>query len=171
MTGLELRAAASLAGIFALRMLGLFMIMPVFAVFAKTLPDGNNTQLVAFAIGVYGLTQAVLYIPYGWLSDRFGRKPVIVTGLVIFAVGSLVAAFSHSVAGIAIGRAIQGAGAISSAVIAFVADLTREEHRTKAMAMIGGSIGVSFAVAIVSAPIIFRWVGMPGMFQIGRAHV
>jgi len=164
MNGLELRAAASLAGIFALRMLGLFMIMPVFAVFAKTLPDGNNTQLVAFAIGVYGLTQAVLYIPYGWLSDRFGRKPVIVTGLVIFAVGSLVAAFSHSVAGIAVGRAIQGAGAISSAVIAFVADLTREEHRTKAMAMIGGSIGLSFAVAIVSAPVIFRWVGMPGMF-------
>lgn len=165
MTPLELRASASLAGIFALRMLGLFLIMPVFSVFAQTLPGGNNTFLIGLAIGIYGLTQSLLYIPYGWASDRLGRKPVIVFGLIIFAIGSLVAAMSHDITWIIVGRAIQGAGAISSAVMACVADLTSDANRTKAMAMIGGSIGLSFAVAIVCAPILYHWLGMSGLFS------
>lgn len=164
MTPLERRASASLAAIFALRMLGLFLIMPVFTVYAKTVPGGNNTILIGLAIGIYGLTQALLYIPYGWLSDRLGRKPVIVFGLVVFALGSFIAAFSHDILWIIVGRAVQGAGAISSAVIALVADLTSEAHRTKAMAMIGGSIGMSFAVAIVAAPTVYHWLGMGGLF-------
>ncbi len=164
MTPSERRASASLAAIFALRMLGLFLIMPVFTVYAKTVPGGNNTVLIGLAIGIYGFTQALLYIPYGWLSDRLGRKPVIVFGLVIFALGSFVAALSHDILWIIVGRAIQGAGAISSAVIALVADLTSEAHRTKAMAMIGGSIGMSFALAIVAAPTVYHWLGMGGLF-------
>ncbi|WP_425495777.1 MFS transporter [Pandoraea bronchicola] len=165
MTPLEVRASASLAGIFALRMLGLFLIMPVFSVFAQTIPGGNNTFLVGLAIGIYGLTQSLLYIPYGWASDRLGRKPVIIFGLVVFAIGSLVAALAHDLTWIIVGRAIQGAGAISSAVMACVADLTSDENRTKAMAMIGGSIGVSFAVAIVCAPFLYHWLGMSGLFS------
>jgi len=164
MSATEIRATASLAAIFALRMLGLFMIMPVFSVYAKTVPGGDNALLVGLAIGIYGLTQSLLYIPYGWASDKLGRKPVIVFGLILFAVGSLVAAFAHDMLWIIIGRAIQGAGAISSAVTAFIADLTSEANRTKAMAMVGGSIGVSFAVAIIAAPIVFRWIGMSGLF-------
>nr|WP_150697999.1 MFS transporter [Pandoraea terrae] len=165
MSALEVRASASLAAIFALRMLGLFLIMPVFSVFAQTLPGGNDTFLVGLAIGIYGLTQSLLYIPYGWASDRLGRKPVIIFGLIVFAIGSLVAALSHDLYWIIVGRAIQGAGAISSAVMACVADLTSEANRTKAMAMIGGSIGVSFALAIVSAPSLYHWLGMSGLFS------
>lgn len=164
MTPLEIRASASLAAIFALRMLGLFLIMPVFSVFAQTIPGGNNTFLVGLAIGIYGLTQSLLYIPYGWASDRLGRKPVIIFGLIVFAIGSVVAATSHDLTWIIVGRAIQGAGAISSAVMACVADLTSDANRTKAMAMIGGSIGISFAVAIVCAPFLYHWVGMSGLF-------
>ena len=164
MSAPEIRATASLAAIFALRMLGLFMIMPVFSVYAKTVPGGDNALLVGLAIGIYGLTQSLLYIPYGWASDKLGRKPVIIAGLVLFAVGSLVAAFAHDMVWIIVGRAIQGAGAISSAVTAFIADLTSEANRTKAMAMVGASIGVSFAVAIIAAPIVFRWIGMSGLF-------
>jgi MFS family permease len=164
MSASEIRATASLAAIFALRMLGLFMIMPVFSVYAKTVPGGDNALLVGLAIGIYGLTQSLLYIPYGWASDKLGRKPVIIAGLVLFALGSLVAALAHDMLWIIIGRAIQGAGAISSAVTAFIADLTSEANRTKAMAMVGGSIGVSFAVAIIAAPIVFRWIGMSGLF-------
>jgi MFS family permease len=165
MSAPELRATVSLAAIFALRMLGLFMIMPVFSVYAKTIPGGGNAVLVGLAIGIYGLTQSLLYIPYGWASDYLGRKPVIVVGLVLFALGSLVAALAHDLQWIIVGRAIQGAGAISSAVTAFIADLTREENRTKAMAMVGGSIGISFAIAIIVAPIVFRWIGMSGLFS------
>jgi MFS family permease len=166
MSAPELRATASLAAIFALRMLGLFMIMPVFSVYAKTIPGGDNVLLVGLALGAYGVTQSLLYIFYGWVSDKIGRKPVIVTGLVIFALGSFVAAFAHDITWIIVGRVIQGMGAVSSAVLAFVADLTSEENRTKAMAMVGGSIGISFAVAIVGAPIVFQWVGMSGLFAI-----
>ncbi len=166
MTAPELRATVSLAAIFALRMLGLFMIMPVFSIYAKTIPGGDNVLLVGIALGAYGATQSLLYIFYGWVSDRVGRKPVIATGLAIFAIGSFVAAFGHDIAWVIVGRVIQGMGAISSAVIAFIADLTAEEHRTKAMAMVGGSIGVSFAVAIVGAPIVFHWVGMSGLFSL-----
>ncbi|WP_110858018.1 MFS transporter, partial [Paraburkholderia silvatlantica] len=166
MSAPELRATVSLAAIFALRMLGLFMIMPVFSVYAKTIPGGDNLLLVGIALGAYGVTQSLLYIFYGWVSDRVGRKPVIATGLVIFAIGSFVAAGAHDMVWIIVGRVIQGMGAVSSAVLAFIADLTAEEHRTKAMAMVGGSIGMSFAVAIVGAPIVFHWVGMSGLFAL-----
>jgi MFS family permease len=162
----ELRATISLSAIFALRMLGLFMIMPVFSIFAKTIPGGDSPTLVGLAIGIYGLTQSALYIPYGIASDRFGRKPVIVFGLVVFALGSAVAALAHDIHWIVVGRVIQGAGAVSSAVIAFLADLTSEENRTKAMAVMGGSIGLSFAVAIVCAPLVFHWIGMSGLFSV-----
>jgi MFS family permease len=162
----EMRATVSLAAIFALRMLGLFMIMPVFSIYAKTIPGGDNVFLVGIALGAYGVTQSMLYIFYGWVSDKLGRKPVIAFGLVVFAIGSFVAAAGHSMAWIIAGRVIQGMGAVSSAVIAFIADLTQEENRTKAMAMVGGSIGVSFAVAIVGAPIVFHWVGMSGLFTV-----
>ncbi|MFP4827726.1 MFS transporter [Paraburkholderia sp. BR10879] len=166
MSAPELRATVSLAAIFALRMLGLFMIMPVFSVYAKTIPGGDNLLLVGIALGAYGVTQSLLYIFYGWVSDMVGRKPVIATGLVIFAIGSFVAAGAHDMVWIIVGRVIQGMGAVSSAVLAFIADLTAEEHRTKAMAMVGGSIGMSFAVAIVGAPIVFHWVGMSGLFAL-----
>ncbi|MEA3123620.1 MAG: hypothetical protein QOD67_639 [Caballeronia sp.] len=162
----ELRATVSLAAIFALRMLGLFMIMPVFSIYAKTIPGGDNVLLVGIALGAYGVTQSLLYIFYGWVSDKLGRKPVIAFGLIVFAIGSFVAAVGHSMTWIIVGRVIQGMGAVSSAVIAFIADLTTEENRTKAMAIVGASIGVSFAVAIVGAPIVFEWVGMSGLFTL-----
>ncbi len=166
MSAAEWRATVSLAAIFALRMLGLFMIMPVFSVYAKTIPGGSDVLLVGIALGAYGVTQSLLYIFYGWASDRIGRKPVIAAGLVIFAIGSFVAADAHNIYWVIVGRVIQGMGAVSSAVLAFIADLTSEQNRTKAMAMVGGSIGLSFAVAIVGAPIVFQWVGMSGLFTI-----
>ena len=160
----ERRAGASLASIFALRMLGLFLILPVFSVYAKTLPGGDNLAMVGFALGAYGLTQAFFQIPYGIASDLFGRKLVIVVGLLIFALGSFVAAWAPDMNWIIVGRVLQGAGAISAAVTALAADLTREEHRTKVMAMIGSSIGLVFALSLVGAPILYGWIGMSGLF-------
>ena len=164
MTPEERRAGASLASIFALRMLGLFLILPVFAVYARTLPGGDNLALVGFALGAYGLTQAVFQIPYGIASDLWGRKRVIAAGLVLFAFGSFVAAAAPDMHWIIAGRVLQGAGAISAAVTALAADLTREEHRTKVMAMIGSSIGLVFAISLVGAPVLYGIIGMPGLF-------
>ena len=157
------RATVSLALIFASRMLGLFMIYPVFAVYARDLP-GSTPTLIGLALGIYGLAQAVLQIPLGWLSDRVGRRPVIAGGLVVFALGSVVAALSGSIYGIIAGRLLQGTGAIGSVILALTADLTRDQHRTRAMAVIGMSIGLSFAVAVVVGPMLEARVGVPGIF-------
>ena len=159
----ERRAALSLAGIFSLRMLGMFMILPVFALYADKL-EGATPAMIGLAIGAYGLTQAILQIPFGLLSDRIGRKPVIAAGLLLFVLGSVVAALSTNIYGIILGRAIQGSGAIAAAVMALAADLTREEQRTKAMAIIGMSIGFSFSVAMVAGPVLDHWVGLAGIF-------
>jgi len=166
MTRSEIRASSSLASIFALRMLGLFLILPVFAVHAKSLPGGDNATLVGLAMGMYGLTQSFGQIPLGIASDKYGRKPVIVFGLILFALGSFIAAAAHSVLWVIVGRAVQGAGAISAAITALVADSTREQHRTKAMAMIGGSIGLSFALSLVASPLLYRAIGMAGIFAL-----
>lgn len=164
MSPAERRAGISLASIFALRMLGLFLILPVFAVHAHGMPGGDNAALVGMAIGAYGLTQAFLQIPFGTASDRFGRKPVIIFGLVLFVIGSMVAALAEDVQMVIVGRVIQGAGAISAAVTALAADLTRDQHRTKVMAMIGSSIGLVFAVSMVAAPLLYSLIGMSGLF-------
>ena len=165
MNRLELRAALSLSSVYALRMLGLFMILPVFALYASEL-EGVTPTLTGLALGVYGLTQAILQIPAGLLSDRIGRKPVIIGGLLIFAIGSLVAALADSIYIVILGRALQGSGAIAAAVMALTADLTREEHRIKAMALIGMSIGLAFAAAMILGPVLNEWVGVPGIFWI-----
>ena len=162
---LEKRTAISLSLVFALRMLGLFMIMPVFAIYGQDL-IGYSPMWVGLAIGAYGLTQAVLQIPAGMLSDKFGRRPIIYIGLVVFAIGSLVAAYSESVYGVTLGRALQGGGAIASAVLALAADVTREEQRSKAMGMIGVSIGLAFAVSMVAGPVLAPIIGLKGLFLI-----
>ncbi len=164
----EARSALSMAGIYALRMLGLFMILPVFALYADKL-EGATPTLIGVAIGIYGMTQALLQIPYGLLSDRIGRKPVIIFGLVVFALGSVIAAGADSVYLVIAGRALQGAGAIAAAVMALTADLIREEHRVKAMAIIGMSIGASFALAMVLGPVLNTWIGVPGIFWLTAA--
>ena len=166
MTAAELRAGTSLAGIFGLRMLGLFLILPVFAVHAPTLSGGDNLVLVGVALGAYGLAQAFLQIPYGMASDRFGRKPVIAVGLVVFAAGSFLAASATDIWVAIAGRTLQGAGAISSVVVALAADLTREQHRGKTMAMVGATIGFTFALSLVAAPALYEWIGMGGLFSL-----
>lgn len=163
MSGVERRAAFSLAGIFSLRMLGLFMIYPVFALWARHLPDATE-RTIGLALGVYGLTQAIFQIPLGFLSDRLGRKRIIGGGLLVFALGSVIAAVSTSIDGIILGRLLQGAGAVGSATLALAADLTRKQVRTKAMAIIGMTIGLSFSVALVAGPILNSWIGVPGIF-------
>lgn len=159
----EKRAGYSLAIIYAVRMLGLFMILPVFAVFAEGLTD-STPVLAGIALGIYGLTQGLLQIPFGMLSDKLGRKPVIAAGLVIFALGSIVAAMSDSIYGIIMGRALQGSGAIAAALMALAADLSREEHRLKMMSFIGVSIGFAFAIAMVLGPLLNQYIGMTGLF-------
>lgn len=164
MTPAERRTGSVLAAIFGLRMLGLFLVLPVFSVLARDLPGGDDITLVGLALGAYGLTQAVLQIPFGLASDRWGRKPVIVAGLLLFAVGSFVAAAAPNILIMIIGRVLQGAGAISAAVSALAADLTREQHRTKVMAMIGASIGLVFAASLVIAPPLAAAIGLAGLF-------
>src|SRR5947207_8980642 len=166
MSAAELRAGVSLAGVFGLRMLGLFLILPVFAVHAAKLAGGDNLTLVGLALGAYGLSQAILQIPFGMASDRWGRKPIIYGGLVIFAAGSFVAAGANDIWMAIIGRTLQGAGAISSVVVALAADLTREQHRTKIMAMIGATIGFAFALSLVAAPLLYQGIGMGGLFTL-----
>ncbi|MDZ4097813.1 MAG: MFS transporter [Methylophilaceae bacterium] len=164
MSPLEVRASLSLASIYGLRMLGMFLILPIFSIYAETLPGGESHLLIGLALGAYGLTQAMFQLPFGMASDRFGRKRMIYIGLVLFVIGSLVAAFANDLFTIIFGRAIQGAGAVSAVVTALVADLTREEHRTKAMAMIGGTIGVTFAMSLILGPALNQWIGIPGIF-------
>ena len=166
MTPLEVRSSVSLALIFALRMLGLFLVLPVFALEARKYPGGDDAALVGLAMGIYGLTQGVLQIPFGVASDRFGRKPVMVAGLLIFAAGSALAGWAPTLPWLVAGRALQGAGAISAAVTALLADQTRDGVRTKAMAMVGASIGVMFAVSLVLSPLLNAWVGLHGLFLI-----
>jgi MFS family permease len=169
MSPAEIRAGLSLGSLFALRMLGLFLILPVFAVHAPKLAGGDDLTLVGLALGAYGLTQAFLQIPYGLAADRYGRKRVIVFGLVLFAAGSFVAATATDIYVTILGRAIQGAGAIAAAVMALAADLTREEHRTKTMAIIGASIGLMFALSLVAAPALYRAIDMAGIFALTGA--
>lgn len=161
----EWRASSSLAGVYALRMLGMFLVLPVLALYAATLPGTeDNKVLIGLAMGAYGLTQAVMQLPLGMASDRFGRKKVIYAGLLVFAAGSFMAAVANSLEMLVLARAVQGAGAVSAAVTALVADLTREEVRTRAMAMIGLSIGLTFSFSLAVAPLLTRWIGVSGLF-------
>lgn len=163
MSPLERRAAVGLASIYGLRMLGLFLILPVFAVYASHLPGVVSRTLVGIALGAYGLTQAILQLPFGILSDRYGRKKIIYFGLTLFAIGSFIAS-TNNIYWIILGRSIQGAGAISAALMALLADLTEESHRTKAFALVGSSIGGTFALSLIAGPLLYRTVGVPGMF-------
>ena len=168
MTAGERRAALSLSAVFSVRMLGLFMVMPTFALYAKEL-EGYTALLAGLAIGIYGLSQGLLQIPMGMLSDRIGRKPVIIGGLLIFAMGSVIAAMADSMYGVIAGRALQGTGAIASAIMALAADLTREDQRMKVMAIIGMSIGMSFALALIAGPILHGFFGVSGIFWVTAA--
>lgn len=163
MTPLEKRSISGLSSIFALRMLGLFMILPVFTLVADQYEDATP-MLIGLAIGAYGLTQALLQIPFGMLSDRIGRKRVITLGLLLFAAGSVVAALADSIYMVILGRLLQGSGAIAAAIMALTADLTRDEHRTKAMASIGISIGLSFSIALAAGAALEQWIGLSGIF-------
>ena len=166
MTPLERRSSFSLASIFALRMLGLFLILPVFAIEASKYPGGDDPALVGLAMGIYGLTQAVLQFPFGLASDRLGRKRVIIFGLLVFAAGSFLAALAPSLTWLAAGRALQGAGAVSAAVTALLADQTRDAVRTKSMALVGASIGLMFALSLVAAPLLVAYTGLSGLFAL-----
>ncbi len=166
MTPLERRASASLATIFALRMLGLFLVLPVFALEAARYPGGDDASLVGLAMGIYGLTQGLLQIPFGMASDRYGRKRVIILGLLVFAAGSFVAALAGSLTWLIIGRSLQGAGAVSAAVTALLADQTRDEVRTKAMALVGASIGLMFALSLLLAPLLVAEIRLAGLFAL-----
>lgn len=164
MNALEWRAVAALGMVYALRMIGMFMVLPVFALYARDLPGGASHLQVGLAVGIYGLTQALLQIPFGMASDRFGRKPVIFVGLAVFALGSVVAGHADSIDGVIAGRLLQGAGAVSSAVAALLADVTREQVRTTAMALLGAGMGLAFILALVLGPVVSLWIGVDGIF-------
>ena len=168
LSSIERRAVAALSGIFTLRMLGLFMFLPVFSLHAHEYA-GHTPLLIGVAIGIYGLTQGIFQIPFGILSDRLGRKPIIAAGLLIFAIGSVVAALADDIWGIVAGRALQGAGAVAAAVMALASDLTGEAHRTRVMAVIGASIGVAFALALVLGPVVTGVAGVAGLFWVTAA--
>lgn len=161
----EKRAVISLSSIMSLRMIGLFMVLPVFALYAAQLPYSTPT-LVGFAIGIYGLSQAIFQIPFGTLSDKFGRRPIITLGLIIFALGSFLAASAHTVFILILGRALQGMGAVGGTILAYIADLTRQEQRTKAMAIAGISIGASFSMALFIGPVLTHWIPINALFYI-----
>ena len=169
MTPTERRASASLGGIFALRMLGLFLVLPVFALEARRYPGGEDPLLLGLAMGIYGLTQGLLQLPFGMASDRFGRKRVIVLGLIVFALGSFWAAAATDLTHLLLGRSLQGAGAVSAAVTAMLADLTRDEVRTRAMAWLGSTIALMFALSLVVAPVLTVWIGFSGLFWLTGA--
>jgi len=162
----ELRSTLALAGIFGLRMLGLFLLLPVFSIHARGLPGGEQAFLVGLTLGIFNIVQACFHIPLGRLSDRIGRKPVVLWGLSLFIAGALISAAKDDLLWIAIGRGVMGAGAISAAVSAWVADLTREQVRTRAMALVGGSIALSFALSLVIAAPIYRVINLNGMFLV-----
>ena len=163
MNALERKTVLSLSSIYAFRMLGLFMILPIFSLYVNHFQQVSGT-MIGLALGIYGLTQALLQIPFGMTSDRIGRKPVIVFGLVLFVIGSIIAALAHSIEGIIIGRAIQGAGAVGSTLTALVADSTREDQRLKAMSLIGMTIGLSFVIAMIAGPVLNQFIGLSGIF-------
>lgn len=163
MTSLEKKATFSIASIYAFRMLGLFMILPVFSLYINDFKNATPVMM-GLALGIYGLTQGILQIPFGLCSDRIGRKPVIIFGLILFVIGSIVAAKSHSINMLILGRAIQGAGAIGSTLTALLADHTAEEHRLKAMSVLGMTIGFSFIIALMIGPVLNSWIGLSGIF-------
>jgi MFS family permease len=166
MTATERRASGSLAALVAARMLGLLLVLPVFALEAARYPGGDDPAMIGMAMGIYGLTQGILQIPFGLASDRFGRKRVIILGLLVFAVGSFVAAAAPTLGWLIVGRSLQGAGAVSAAVTALLADQTRDEVRTKAMALVGASIGLMFALSLVAAPLLAARIGLSGLFWV-----
>lgn len=165
LTKIEARAITGLAGLYGLRMLGLFMVLPVMPLLLLHY-EGAKPFIIGLAIGIYGFTQALFQLPYGWLSDKFGRKPLIYAGLLVFALGSMVAAMADSLLWLVIGRALQGAGAIASVLMALLADLTRDEKRTQAMATVGISIGLAFIVAMAAGPLLAGWIGLSGLFWV-----
>ncbi|MFA7438384.1 MFS transporter [Castellaniella sp.] len=164
LTPLERRSSISLALLFATRMLGLFLLTPIFAVAAQTLVGGHDPVRVGLALGAYGLTQAIMQIPLGMASDRYGRRPVIVFGMLLFVLGGVLCALTNDVDWVTVGRIIQGLGAVSAAITAWIADATRPEVRTRAMAMVGGSIGISFALSLVLSPMLVGAFGLSGLF-------
>lgn len=166
MNSLEWRAVIGLGAVYALRMIGMFMVMPVFALYAKDLPGNVTAWQIGLAMGAYGLMQACLQVPVGMASDRWGRKPLIVLGMLVFAAGSFIAGHSQDIHWITAGRIIQGAGAVSSAVAALLADVTREQVRTVAMAIVGVGMGVSFILAMVLGPVVSGWIGVDGIFTL-----